>query len=130
PGRRKPPVNRGYKGLTTCVKRITHWVIRLTRRLCAKALKSLAQSESCAIIAQDSGNINNIGVLTCEEMKIQKTLHLFFRQWLLICLLWMLFDLRQPVMPGQGDGTVKLLYIGEEGAHDKKTGNLQVRGVR
>ncbi|MCG2681083.1 MAG: hypothetical protein L6455_14135, partial [Kiritimatiellae bacterium] len=46
---------RGYKGLTTCVERITHWVIRPTRRLFANALSALTKSEYCAIFAQYSG---------------------------------------------------------------------------
>ncbi|MCG2680313.1 MAG: hypothetical protein L6455_10170, partial [Kiritimatiellae bacterium] len=46
----------GYKGLTTCVERITHWVIRPTRRLFANALSALTKSEYCAIFAQYSGN--------------------------------------------------------------------------
>ncbi|MBU4248481.1 MAG: hypothetical protein KKG09_02970, partial [Verrucomicrobia bacterium] len=47
----------GYKGLTTCVERITHWVIRPTRRLFANALSALTKSEYCAIFAQYSGNM-------------------------------------------------------------------------
>ncbi|MBU4248570.1 MAG: hypothetical protein KKG09_08930, partial [Verrucomicrobia bacterium] len=47
----------GYKGLTTCVERITHWVIRPTRRLFANALSALTKSEYCAIFAQYSGGI-------------------------------------------------------------------------
>ncbi|MBU4247404.1 MAG: hypothetical protein KKG09_10755, partial [Verrucomicrobia bacterium] len=49
---------RGYKGLTTCVERITHWVIRPTRRLFANALSALTKSEYCAIFAQYSGLTN------------------------------------------------------------------------
>ncbi|MCG2678760.1 MAG: hypothetical protein L6455_02155, partial [Kiritimatiellae bacterium] len=47
-----------YKGLTTCVERITHWVIRPTRRLFANALSALTKSEYCAIFAQYSGSNN------------------------------------------------------------------------
>ncbi|MBU4198747.1 MAG: hypothetical protein KKE37_06765, partial [Verrucomicrobia bacterium] len=62
----------GYKGLTTCVERITHWVIRPTRRLFANALSALTKSEYCAIFAQYSG-------IKKEEMLRQKTKHFAIR---------------------------------------------------
>ena len=52
---RRHPVFTGWQGITTCVERITSWVICSMRRLFAITLLSLVKSECCAKTAQYSG---------------------------------------------------------------------------